>query len=95
VQQIKRASSSLRAPLRAQIPGLLNKAIAGDTIGLAFRPKTVSQYGVIGLPPGQWATITKSGHVWKTLLFPNGDSVSDREGAYSDADAALEAINSS
>jgi hypothetical protein len=89
-QPIKRGHSSLPSP----VPGLVKRAIARDTIGLAFRPKTVSQYGVIGLPPGQRATITRFGHgSWKTLLFCNGHSVCDWEGEYSDADAALAALN--
>jgi hypothetical protein len=94
-QLIKQASSSLRAPLRAPISGLVKSANRWDNTGLAFRPKTktVSQYGVIGLPPGQRATIMKVGHAWKTLLFRNGHSVCDWAGEYSDADAALEALN--
>jgi hypothetical protein len=92
-QLIKQASSSLCVPLRAPILGLVKKAIAWDTMGLAFRPKTVSQYGVLGLPPGQRATITKFGQVWKTLLFRNGHSICDWEGEHPNADAALAALN--
>jgi hypothetical protein len=88
-QPIKRAPSSLSS----YVPGLVKRAIARDTIGPTVRPKTVSQYGVIGLPPGQRATITKFGLVWKTLLFRNGHSVCEWEGEYSDADAALEALD--
>jgi hypothetical protein len=88
-QLIKQPSSALPAP----IPGLVKREVAWHTTGLAFRTKTVSQYGVIGLPPGQRATITEFGPVWKILLFRNRDSVRDWEGEYSDADAALEALN--
>jgi hypothetical protein len=80
--------------LRASVPVLVKRATAwGDNTGLAFRPRTISQYGVIGLPPGERATITKFGHAWKTLLFRNGLLVRDWEGEYSDADAALGALN--
>jgi hypothetical protein len=92
-QLIKQASSTFRVPLRAPIPGLMKRAIAWDNTGRAFGPKTVSQYGVVGLPPGQRATITKFGHVWKTLHFRDEHLVSDWEGEYPDADAALEALN--
>jgi hypothetical protein len=92
-QLIKEASATPRAPLRAPLPGLMKRAIAWDNTGRAFRPKTVSQYGVIGLPPGQRATITKFGHVWKTLHFRDEHLVSDWEGKYPDADAALAALD--
>jgi hypothetical protein len=88
-QLIKQPSSALRA----LVTGLVKRAIAWDTAGLAFRAKTVSQYGVLGLPPGQRATITKFGQVWKTLLFRNGHSICDWEGEHPNADAALAALN--
>jgi hypothetical protein len=86
-QLIKHPSSAVRAP----VPRLVKKAIARDNTGLS--PKTVSQYGVIGLPPGERAMIMKFGNVWKTLLFRNGHSICDWEGDHLDADAALAALD--
>jgi hypothetical protein len=90
-QLIQHPSSALRVP----VPILIKRATAwDDNTGLAFHsPGTIVQYGVFGLPPGQRATITKFGHVWKAFLFRNGHSVCDWEGEHSDADAAHAALN--
>jgi hypothetical protein len=89
-QLIQHPSSARRVP----VPILLKRAtVWDDNTGPAFRSRTISQYGVIGLPPGQRATIMKFGHIWKTLLFRNGHSVCDWEGEHSDADAAHAALS--
>jgi hypothetical protein len=92
-QLIKQASSPLRAPVVGL--GLVKRAIAWETN--TGPPHSalgqVSQYGVIGLPPGERAIIMKFGHVWKTLQFRDGHSVCDWEGEHLDADAALAGLN--
>jgi hypothetical protein len=91
VRRIRLASSALVTPG----PSLVKRAIAWNETDLTCPRRSVSQYGVLGLPRGERAIIMKFGHIWKTLHFRDEHPVSDWESEHLDADAALAALNQS